>query len=179
MENLVTKTVGKENDYVAFEYTTIATRECLVDIYVDNMPCFGWQIVEKNNGIDGVTLKFKRNREIERKQELNSLQRKFELEVATIKDLEMQKTRGARVVALTVGIIGTAFMAGSVFCVTASVPLVVPCIILGAVGAIGWALPYFLYKSIKCKMTVKNSSKIDKRYDNVCETCKSAKGLWA
>lgn len=179
MENIINKSVAKENDYVAFEYNIIGTKNAYADLYVDNMPCFGWQIVEKNNGIDGVSLKFKRNRDIANRQELDALQRKFELTVDNVKEYDKSKTTAANLSALAVAIVGTGFMAGSVFCITAATPLIAPCIILGILGAVGWILPYFLYSLIKRRKTNRVMPKIEQSYDKIYQICRDAKGIQA
>ncbi len=66
-------------------------------------------------GLTRVTMKFKRDRKIRNKAELTRLQRQFESGAAEIAALEKSKTLGASAAAFLIGIVGTAFMAGSVF----------------------------------------------------------------
>lgn len=47
------------------------------------------------------------------------------------------------------GMVGTAFMAGATFAVTAREPMIWLCIVLAVPGFIGWVLPYFLYKKLQ------------------------------
>lgn len=164
-----------ENEFVGYEYTTVVAKRELESFYMDYYPSFGWEFDNRTPSIKGfnwIQLKFKRNRRIEKKTELMKLQRQFESSIEQIQKLEMSKVLKASTVAYIVGIIGTAFMAGSVFSVVGGA--IVPCIILGAVGFIGWAASYVSYRNISKNMTDKIEPLIDKKYDEINEICKSA-----
>ncbi|KRL12732.1 hypothetical protein [Schleiferilactobacillus perolens] len=120
------------DNFVAFEYLqqTVAVR--MQNTYVDGYANFGWQLQEVKEGVHGVTLSFKRDRTIAHKTELNRLQKTFEQQLARVIRLERAKSVGARIVGLTVGIGGAAFMAGSVFAWEAA--LIVLSIILAVPG---------------------------------------------
>lgn len=119
----------------------------------------------------------KRNRKITNKTELTRLQRNFEACVGEIQALEKNKTSGATIYAMVCGIIGTAFMAGSTFAVTAQPPHIILCIILAVPGLIGWILPYFLYKRTVWKQTEKMSLLIEEKYDEIYEICEKGNKL--
>lgn len=72
----------------------------------------------------------KRERHIVNKTELTRLQRHFEACANEIRTLENSKASSATMWSLIVGIIGTAFMAGSVFAVTHEPPMILLCILL-------------------------------------------------
>lgn len=75
----------------------------------------------------------------------------------------------AVMIALIAGVIGTAFMAGSTFAVTAQPPHIMLCILLAIPGFTGWILPYFLYKRMVCMQTEKITPLIEAKYDEICE----------
>ena len=79
--------------------------------------------------------------------------------------------------ALTVGILGTAFMAGSTFAVTAQPPHILLCIILAVPGFLGWILPYFLYKAGVRRQTEKITPLIEEKYDEIYEICEKGNKL--
>lgn len=83
----------------------------------------------------------------------------------------------ATVYALILGILGTAFMAGSTFAVTAQPPSLVWCIILAVPGFLGWILPYFLYKRIQQKETQRITPLIEAKYDEIYEICEKGNRL--
>ena len=119
----------------------------------------------------------KRDRRILNKMELTRLQRNFEACVAEIGNLEKEKTSRPSVTALTVGILGTAFMAGSTFAVTAQPHRILLCIILAIPGFLGWILPYFLYKAGVRKQTEKMTPLIEEKYDEIYEICEKGNKL--
>ena len=119
----------------------------------------------------------RRNRKIRNKTELQRLQSHFEACVKDVKALEKLKESKATMISLVVGIVGTAFMAGSVFAITAEEPLVTLCIILAVPGFIGWIVPYFLYKRIREKQTQIINPLIEKKYDEIYEICEKGNKL--
>ncbi|MGL2324105.1 hypothetical protein [Oenococcus oeni] len=90
----------KENpDFIGYEYREININNKLVDLYLDNYPNFGWQIIsaEKAQPVNSkMIIKLKRNRHIANKQELTRLQRKFEAQLSQVDKLEREKQFGHR-----------------------------------------------------------------------------------
>ena len=79
---------------------------------------------------------------------------------------------------MTVGLIGTAFLAGATFAFIYAE--MIPLMILFAIpGFIGWALPYPLYKRVQAKKTSKVTPLIEQQYDAICEVCEKAHALLA
>lgn len=86
--------------------------------------------------------------------------------------MERSKKTKAAAIAYVVGVIGTAFMAGSVFAVNSgNVPL---CVIFAIPGVIGWAIPYLIFKRISGKRTEAVNPLIDQKYDELYTACKKA-----
>lgn len=167
-------------DFVGYEYKEIAVDRQLESLYMDSYQNFGWQLEERsgiNAGISSSTLKFKRDRKILNKAELTRLQRQFDACANEILALEKSKTSSATVIALIIGMLGTAFMAGSVFAVTASEPNIPLCIILAIPAFIGWILPYFVYRTTAVKRTRKVEPLIEAKYDEIYEVCEKANNL--
>lgn len=78
---------------------------------------------------------------------------------------------------IILGVIGTAFMAGSTFAVTAQPPHYVLCILFAIPGFLGWIFPYFLYKKIVGKQTEKITPLIEAKYDEIYEICEKGNRL--
>ena len=170
-------TMSSDN-FIGYEYKEISVARDKEGVYADGYPNFGWQL-EKSTapilGISTVYLKFKRDRKISNKAELTRLQRQFESNVSEIDKLEQSKTTAASIAAYTVGLIGTALMAGSVFAFLAGmIPL---CIILAVPALVGWALGYFSFIKIKSKRIDKVTPLIEQQYDAIYEICEKAHGL--
>ena len=167
-------------DYVGYEYKTISVDSERVSMYIDAYENFGWipdDSIPARQYIGAVTLKLKRDRKILNKAELTRLQKHFEACMDEIAVLERSKERKGTSISLAVGLIGTAFLAGSVFAVTATPPVIWLCIVLGIPGLIGWALPYKLYKHFVEKRAVEVAPLIDQKYEEVHEICEKGNAL--
>jgi Flp pilus assembly protein TadB len=166
--------------YVGYEYKTVTIDNEKASMYLDAYENFGWISDESTPArqyIGVVTLKLKRNRKIMNKAELTRLQQHFEACIDEIAALEKSKTLTATIISITTGIIGTAFIAGSVFAVTNEPPLILLCVLLGIPGFIGWALPYRLYKRLTIKRTAEIAPLIEQKYDDVHEICEKGNAL--
>lgn len=166
--------------FVGYEYKEIVTDSSKLSFLLDGYESFGWEEDErlmesaaaKNPGLQQrAVLRMKRNRKIVNKVELTRLEKNFEACVDEIEKLERAKTSTATMYAIILGVIGTAFMAGSTFAVTAQPPYYVLCILLAIPGFLGWILPYFLYKRIAGKQTEKIAPLIEAKYDEIYEIC--------
>ena len=147
-----------EEKYIGYDYKEIITNKKQASFLLDSYKNFGWDIdrnfisegIDTKTNISGmhadVQLQLKRDRNIINKMELTRLQRNFESCVDEIKKLESSKTSGATMHAICISVVGTLFMAGSVFAVTAVPPRIILCVILAIPAFIGWILPYFIYK---------------------------------
>lgn len=122
-------------------------------------------------------MKLKRDRKIRNKAELTRLQRHFDATASEIETLEKSKVIGASIVAYFIGVIGTAFVAGSVFANQAD--NMVLSIILAVPGFIGWIIPYLLYCKFSKKKTSTVAPLIDQMYDEIYEVCEKANALLA
>lgn len=173
------KVVRKMN-YVAYEYKELNVKEEQASFYLDCYENFGWQQDEnfplQRKG-DSMILKLKRNRKLVNKAELTRLQRNFEADMEDIISLENSKESQATMLALVIGIFGTAFMAGSVFAVTAQPPIIWLCVLLAIPAFAGWILPYFVYKKVKEEKTKKVTPYIEEKYNEIYEICEKGHSL--
>ena len=167
-------------DYIGYEYKTITAPGDKVSMYLDAFENFGWipdDSMPARQFVGVVTLKLKRDRKILNKAELTRLQQHFEACMDEISALENSKLKIATMIALIVGIVGTAFMAGSVFAVTSVPPSVILCVVFGIPGIIGWAIPYRLFKHCANKRAVAVSPLIEQKYDEIHEICEKGNAL--
>jgi hypothetical protein len=174
--------MNTDERFIAYEYKNVTATHDFENIYLDSLPNFGWK-PDGNvpffspRGIAATLLKFKRNRGIQNKAELSKLERQFENSVRMIETLEKSKESSAQISAFTLGIIGTAFMAGSVFAYLAGMlPLM---IILAIPGFLGWLFPYFCYREVKIRRSKSIAPLIDEQYDSLYEVCEKAHALLA
>ena len=188
---MVENRAGRPGGFIGYEYKEVTADPGHVSFLIDGYANFGWEIDENvmPGGLEKypertgsphhrkTVIRFKRDRKIINKMELTRLQRNFDACVSQIGQLEKEKTSRPMVTALTVGIIGTAFMAGSTFAVTADPPLIALCIILAIPGFLGWILPYFLYRAGVRKQTEKITPLIEEKYDEIYEICEKGNKL--
>ena len=170
----------KESDFVGYEYTKITVKSAQASLYLDSYENFGWEFDAKADSStmgDKTTLHLRRDRKILNKMELTRLQRNFEASMKEISALETSKTTTPQIVAMTIGILGTAFMAGSVFAVTANPPMILLCIILAVPGFIGWIFPYFVFRRLVSKRLTIVTPLIEEKYDEIYELCKKGQEL--
>jgi hypothetical protein len=173
-------TMNAEN-FIGYEYKDVTTSRELEGVYADGYPNFGWKLercAPSMFGLSTINMKFKRDRKIRNKAELSRLQRQFDSGIAEIENLERSKTTAAMIVALAIGLIGSAFIAGATFAFIYAemIPLM---IILAVPGFIGWFLPYMLYKKIKAKRSATVASLVDKQFDYIYEVCEQGHVLLA
>lgn len=173
-------------NFVGYEYKEVLAESSQTSFLLDGYECFGWEQDErqiehkesKNLSYQKKTVLYlRRNRKIINKMELTRLQRNFEACVKEIETLEKSKTSVAMMYALIIAIIGTAFMAGSVFAITAQTPYIILSILLAIPGFIGWIIPYFFYRRIIRKQTEKLTPLIEQKYDEIYEICERGNKL--
>jgi len=182
--------IKDSNFFVGYEYKEVITNKENISSLIDGYKSFGW-VIDENVSYSipanrpgnrpsiyaNVVLRLKRDRKIMNKMELTRLQRNFEFCIKDINQLESSKISAATMYAIIVGIIGTAFMAGSVFAVTAAQPMIVLSIILAIPAFAGWISPYYIYKIIVRKRTEKVSPLIEEKRDEVYEICEKGSKL--
>lgn len=174
-------------EFMSYEYKTVTADVDRASFLLDGYENFGWELddnIYQNAGEAAragkqkkVTLRLKRNRKIINKMELTRLQRNFEACVREIDTLERTKTSVPTEWALVIGILGTAFMAGSTFAVTAQPPMILLCIVLAIPGFLGWILPWFVYKKLLARQTEKITPLIEEKYDEIDAICEKGNKL--
>lgn len=164
----------QKEEFTAYEYKELNVKEEEASFYLDCYKNFGWQQDEnfppqKNYGKR--VLRLKRNRKIVNKAELTRLQRHFEANIEEISIMKKNIVSSAKKWAWCIAGAGTAFMAGSVFAVTANPPMIWLCIVLAIPAFAGWISPYFIYKKLRDKNREQTSPYIEKKYEEIYEIC--------
>lgn len=169
------------SNYIGYEHMTISVKPQMMSVYEEAYPHFGWTPDGNDFSVAAplsVGIRYKRDRKIRNKVELNRLQRQFESSAKEIERLENSKTLTASIVAYIIGVVGTAFMALSVFCFLPEFfNIMWLSIVLAVPGIIGWIIPYFCFVNIKAKKIKQVMPIIDKQYDDINEICEKAHSL--
>ena len=124
-----------------------------------------------------MTLKFKRDRRIENKQQLDKLEREYEAALSAISKVERKNSAQTMGVSLGTGIIGALFVGLSVYNFISS--NIVLGIVLAAIGAIGWAIGFFSNKKVGNKKSTQTEPYIQEQMNIVYSTCEKAHALLA
>ena len=169
-----------EQSFESYDYLKVAVEDDLCSQYMDGYTSFGWKLDENlpNEKSSGkITLHFKRSRNILNKTELIRLQRHYEACMEEIAALEASKSSVPTITALSLGLLGCVFMAGSVFAVTAENPMIWLTAVLGVPGLALWGAAYFGYQIAKRRRTAKVLPLIDAKCDEACAVCEKAQQL--
>lgn len=167
-------------DYTAYEYKEVTVQSEKASLYLDGYESFGWVADEnfppKESG-GKVTLRLKRDRKQLNRTELTRLQRQFEAGLEELAALERSKTSTATIWAMVIGLLGTAFMAGSVFAITAKTPLLWLSILLALPAFAGWIAPYFIYKKLKENRTRQVTPYLEEKMEEIYGVCEKGHSL--
>lgn len=173
----------RENRFIAYDYKEVTVESEHASMILDGYENFGWHsdgIFSEGGNLSEQSrtlIRMKRDRKIINKAELTRLQQNFESCIDQIISLEHSKKTTAAAAALIIGIIGTAFMAGSVFAITEEPPYFALSILLAIPGFIGWIIPYFLYKAIARRKEETVAPLIDAKLDEIYEICEKGNHL--
>lgn len=170
------ETERSNREFVGYEYKELAEDQRNRSFLIDGYGNFGWEL-DENPLHEKKTVQLKRNRKIMNKMELTRLQRNFESCIGEIEKLEQAKTTMASAVALIIGMIGTAFMAGVVFAINAEPPHIILCAFLAAPAFAGWIAPYFVYRQIAARQTERMNPLIEEKYEEIYEICERGNRL--
>lgn len=168
------------SEFVGYEYQEIVVDAAKASLYLDCYRSFGWiadENIQAAGGGHRVALHLKRDRKLVSRMELTRLQRHFESCAQELQALEKAKTATAMIWALSTGILGTAFMAGSTFAVTHEPPIIWLCVVLAIPGILGWAFPYFVHKQVVRRETARLTPLIEAKYEEAYQICEKAAKL--
>jgi len=185
-------------DFVAYEYKNITVKRDSVTIYTDCLSNFGWELVDEHKhsyapaqadtnhipaipetveGLDLMVLKFKRDRRIENKLEINRLERKCEDALAAIDSLEKKNSAYTLGVSIGTGLIGTAFLGFAVYSFMSS--NIVVGVLLAILGTAGWGIGFFANLKLGRRKSAQTEPMIQAQLDVVYATCEQAHALIA
>ena len=166
-----------KKDFIGYEYKDLPVKQKNEAIYIDGYVNFGWTLedIVPSPIYNEVILKFKRDRKIRNKTEITRLQRQFDAGINEINKMEFSKLLLPSIVAYGLGLIGTAFLTGSVFSYLGG--LIALCILLAIPGFLGWGVPYFLYTKLSRKKALEIDPLIEQKFDEMYEVCEKAHSL--
>ena len=165
---------------VGYEYKSITVPREMESLYTDSFSNFGWEFTGTEPAVQGeiaIVLKFKRDRCLKNRMELNRLEKQFESALHEIQKLERKKHASVMGPALGLGIVGTAFLVGAILSFIAGSTLLGFILLIPSIA--GWTLGYFSNIRLQTKKSAQVAPQIDKRYDEIYATCEKAHNLLA
>jgi len=172
--------MNNTEDYTAYDYKDVVVKESSASFYIDCCKNFGWSL-DENKSIQTergqCRIWFKRDKNILNKAELTRLERNFDACVSELDALRRSIFVRPTVVSTVCALIGTAFMALSVFAVTAEPPVIWLCVLFAVPGFVGWILPYFIYRSGVKRRTEKTAPFIEAKRSEMDAICQKGHGL--
>ncbi len=124
---------------------------------------------------DQVELSLKRNRKIEKKNELNHLQVNLDRMLSEMDHMETTKAFSECISGYIVGLIGALLIALSTFSYIAG--HLFGCIVFALPGFICWVAAYFVYKTIKNRKELFLSEVMEEKYEKLNALCMQAYAL--
>ena len=167
---------------VTYEYLTLNIRKDLKTLYMNCYKSLGWAVSEdkKDYFLNSkyINKDLKRNANIIEKDKLNKLQEQSQEIFSNIEKLLNEPKSVATKYAILISIIGTIFLAISVFTITLITPFIWQLFaICGIIGMVGWILPYFIYKNIFKKKCEENDIRIKGQINEIDKICVKAKKM--
>lgn len=167
--------------FESYDYLNVTVERDLCSQYMDGYQSMGWQLdpnLSQETAGSKTTIHMKRSRNILNKMELTRLQRHYEACMQEIIALEASRQSIPTMVAIGMGVVGCAFMAGGTMVVTLAEPPIYWLMVLLAIPGIAlWALAYPAYKAIQRRRTSRVLPLIDAKYDEAYEVCAKAQQL--
>lgn len=186
----------QDKEYIQYEYLSINVKSKLEPMVIDTYESFGWKVIGANaltdkedyyinnmgtNGEKLVNIKFKRDRKIKNKTELNNLQKQYEEKFKNIDKLEKQANSKGTINSLIIGLLGCVLTAISVFIITMFKQIgIINYIISTPIGIVGiacWVLSYFAYVKTREKVEEKNKPVIEQLNNDIYDICEKAQKL--
>ena len=124
-----------------------------------------------------MTLKFKRDRRIENKQQLEKLEREYEDALSAIQKAERKNAAQTMGISLGTGIIGTVFIGLAVYNFVFSNTVLG--VVFAAIGAVGWAIGFFSNMKIGKKKSSQTEPYVQEQLNIVYSSCEKAHALLA
>ena len=186
------------NTFVAYEYKNITVKRDSAAVYTDCLSNFGWMPVdeyEQNfpvaatnlavvrtavttiDDTDMVSLKFKRDRRINGKPELNMLERKCVDALSSVGKLERKKNAYTMGISLGTGLIGTALLGIAAYGFILSNTVLG--VIFSVLGIVGWGAGFFSYLKVGRKKSAQTEPIVQEQLDIAYGACEQAHALLA
>lgn len=165
----------------SYEYARTAVASDLATVATDCYESMGFELTSAKTSQTGGTavLAFRRSRKVRGKAQLAKLQRTADDLIAQLAELDREKTRGATVKALAVGIVSALVLGIGMCCTMVWTQLMVLGVIVGLAGIAGCVAAWVLYRSTARKDAARLAPRIEATYDQLATVCEEAQSVLA
>lgn len=165
----------------SYEYARTTVASDLATVATDCYESLGFELTSAKNAPTGGTtvLAFRRSRKVRGKAQLAKLQRTADDLIAQLADLDREKTRGAAVRALSMGIVSALVLGVGMCCTMVWTQFMVLGVIVGLVGIAGCVATWFLYRATVRKDTARLAPRVEAAYDQLATVCEEAQSVLA
>lgn len=167
------------HDSCEYARTTVASD--LATVATDCYESMGFELTSaKSSQAGGSTvLAFRRSRKVRGKAQLAKLQHTADDLIAQLAELESEKTRGATIKALAVGIVSTLVLGVGMCFTMVWTQFMALGVIVGLVGIAGCVAAWLLYRSTVRKDTARLAPRVEAAYDQLATVCEEAQSVLA
>lgn len=180
---LVATPVGSARDaqdaYRSYEYARTTVKSDLAQVAVDCYESLGYELTGQKTATAGgqTTLSFRRSRKVGSKAQLSKLQRTMDDTIASIANMEAQKTKKATSQAIGLGTISALILGVGMCCTMVWTHLMALGIIVGIIGIAGCIFAFLRYRKTVESESARVSPEIEAAYDRLATQCEEAQAV--
>ena len=139
-----------KNEFIAYEYKDITISKKRANMFLDLIENFGWEVTNSSKKLNKVEFSLKKcYNDNNNKEEILKLEKDFFSGFDKLEKINNDKKEKGQIVSISVGLVGTACMAGATFSFLAS--LIAPMVALAIPGFALWGLAPVLNNKINKK----------------------------
>ena len=167
---------GAPSRHSSFEYTRTTVKTDLATVATDVYESLGFELTgAKSSGAgDSTVLAFRRSRKVRGKAQLAKLQRTADDLISQLARLEAEKTRRAKMVAISMGTVSALVLGVGMCCTMVWKSLFVPGIAVGVAGIGGCVATWAVYRANVTRDTEHVAPRIEATYDELATVCEQA-----
>lgn len=165
--------------YRSFEYARTTVKADLAQAACDCYESLGFELTGQRASAPGgqVTLSFRRSRKVRGKAQLAKMQRAMDDTLAAIADYEAEKTKRARIQALSIGTVSALILGVGMCCTMVWDNLMALGIIVGILGIAGCVFAWLRYRKVCEAEATRLNPQIEEAYDRLATQCEEAQAV--
>lgn len=168
-----------EAPYRSFEYARVNVKNDLAQVACDCYESLGFELTGQRTSAPGgqATLSFRRSRKVRGKAQLAKMQRAMDDGLASIANLEAQKTRKATGQAIAIGIAAALVLGIGMSLTMVWSQFMALGIVIGLVGIAGCVFAWLRYRKVYAEEVARINPQIEAAYDRLATQCEEAQSL--